>query len=292
MQLCKSLKKGYSAHITTNGYFLNESNFRKLLSRSVIAYQITIDGTKEVHDKYRHTADGRGTFDTIMKNLIDIKNNCKSHTFHISIRTNFTLESLEVLEDYIKILNDNFGKDKRFSLFIRTASDQGGDNTIFEIKDKLLQAQDVSSIASKVKKLIGSTPVNVDQHIHMIAPGGSMCYAATNNHYVIDSSGNIRKCTHFLNDPINCIGKIEPNGQCKIDEGLEAKWVGKMLLNKKCMQCSFLGACFNRVCPFNRFNNNEDDTAYCPYEKEALNDIISIAADTSYKDKFYSIHYM
>lgn len=290
--LCKTLKKGYSAHITTNGYFLDKNNFEKLLSRNVLAYQITIDGTKDIHDKYRHTADGKGTFDKILKNLLYIKNNVKSHTFHISIRTNFTSESLEKLDDYIKLLNDSFKDDKRFSLFIRVASNQGGNNKIHEIEDELLNSTQVSSIAKSIKNKLPDNSVNVDQHIHMIAPGGSMCYAATNNHYVIDPYGNLRKCTHFLDDKFNCIGKIEPNGQHHIDEGLEARWVGKMILNEKCKKCSFLGACFNRVCPYNRFNNQNDDTAYCPYEKEDLEDIMAIAADTSYRDRFYNIYSM
>ena len=54
----------------------------------MIAHTVSIDGIKETHDKQRVLANGEGTYDTIMSNLLDIKNKTKSAIQKIIIRTN------------------------------------------------------------------------------------------------------------------------------------------------------------------------------------------------------------
>jgi uncharacterized protein len=41
--------------MTTNGYLLNRDLFNKLLNLYIKQYQITIDGTEDIHDKNRVT---------------------------------------------------------------------------------------------------------------------------------------------------------------------------------------------------------------------------------------------
>ena len=58
IEICRKAHKGYSAGITTNGYLLSFDTFKTLYNNKVIAYQITLDGLKQEHDKHRCT---RGT---------------------------------------------------------------------------------------------------------------------------------------------------------------------------------------------------------------------------------------
>ena len=59
--------------MTTNGFFLDKTMFDMLYKLKIYNYQITIDGEKEHHDKYRVTHNGKGTYDVIMSNLLNIK---------------------------------------------------------------------------------------------------------------------------------------------------------------------------------------------------------------------------
>lgn len=57
--------------VTTNGTLLTEETARYLFEND-FSVLISLDGSKEEHDKYRIFVDGRGSFDTIMHNLKNI----------------------------------------------------------------------------------------------------------------------------------------------------------------------------------------------------------------------------
>lgn len=60
--------------MTTNGYLLTKDKAAKLIECGINLYQITIDGTSNTHDKYRQLKNGSPTWQTIVNNLIDLKN--------------------------------------------------------------------------------------------------------------------------------------------------------------------------------------------------------------------------
>lgn len=132
MDICRKARRKYISDITTNGYLLSLENFKKLLSLNVIEYQITIDGTKEIHDTKKPLINGDGTFDVVTNNLRDIKQNIKTSTFSIIIRSNVTDEALLSLDDFTAFFDNLLKGDKRFSFFLRPAGDWGGNNRLSE----------------------------------------------------------------------------------------------------------------------------------------------------------------
>ncbi|RME53164.1 MAG: radical SAM protein, partial [Caldilineae bacterium] len=62
-------KFSYYAMATTNGYLLTQERADLYYSIGLKRYQITFDGTKNVHDLWRAKYGGGGTFDTIWSNL-------------------------------------------------------------------------------------------------------------------------------------------------------------------------------------------------------------------------------
>jgi uncharacterized protein len=55
-------------NLTTNGTLLNVDIIRYLIENDIVV-TVSLDGSKEEHDANRVTADGKGTFDKIIKNL-------------------------------------------------------------------------------------------------------------------------------------------------------------------------------------------------------------------------------
>lgn len=125
-EVCKKHYKPFNAMITTNGYALDLETFNILLDCGVRYFQITLDGTKEIHDKQRALKNGSGTFDRILQNLLDIKNIRKNIQFKIHLRTNVAKEMIPKLGDHVRFLHDNFGDDERFTFFFRQVFDWGG----------------------------------------------------------------------------------------------------------------------------------------------------------------------
>lgn len=70
--LCKELEVTYDKkiyiNICTNGTILDDE-LLALMKDNQIGLQISIDGPKEIHDKYRPTADNGSSYDLIVKNL-------------------------------------------------------------------------------------------------------------------------------------------------------------------------------------------------------------------------------
>ena len=69
---CYGDKIQYS--LSTNGLALTESVIDWICTSQKFLVNITIDGNKEMHDKYRRTDSGSGSYDVIIKNLERFKN--------------------------------------------------------------------------------------------------------------------------------------------------------------------------------------------------------------------------
>lgn len=95
-------KKGisYFFSLVSNGSLLTENRVKELAKIGLKHVKVTIDGPKEIHDKYRPFKSGAGSFDTIIKN---IKKSC--NIIKISIGGNFDAENYEkylLLLDYLE----------------------------------------------------------------------------------------------------------------------------------------------------------------------------------------------
>lgn len=86
--------------IVTNGYNLDTFTFNKLLELGISQFQITVDGSKEMHDKNRFTKEGTGSFDIILKNLTNILNS--NNNFSVTLRLNVNNTFFENLDSIKK----------------------------------------------------------------------------------------------------------------------------------------------------------------------------------------------
>jgi uncharacterized protein len=267
--ICAAIKRPYFSDMTTNAYLLNLGMLRKMNGCNVLSYQITIDGTRDTHDSLRPLAGGAKTFDTVTSNLLDIKNNVKTGRFQIIIRTNFTNDM--DIEKYAKHFSGLFGDDKRFLFFVRTAGDWGG-TRVDEIRNALMGND---SEAKLYEKLAASkTKLNLVLHESFLMPLGSVCYACRAGSLVIDSAGNIRRCTCSLDDDEhNKIGELDLDGNMRINAGKASMWLPQMPQNPKCLECFFLPACFRSACPRNLICSR-NEAAPCPHEKENIDSVL------------------
>lgn len=103
--------------MTTNGLLLSDCISNELKSLGIRLLQVTIDGTKDMHDQRRPTLGGQGTYSKIMANLQAAAANHK-----ITLRINI----------------DRQNKDDVFS-FLRELKNQGL-NRAFSVNPELVQA--------------------------------------------------------------------------------------------------------------------------------------------------------
>ncbi|MCL2717616.1 MAG: radical SAM protein [Lachnospiraceae bacterium] len=283
IEICKKTKRKYSANMVTNGYLLTLDNFRKLLKYKVLAYQLTIDGLKETQDYQKPLVGGGGTFDRVIENLLAIKNNVKTGIFSIMIRTNFTKEIYEQIDEYIDFYHEHFGDDKRFGFFIRPASNFGGDR-VKEMYSSFLGDGGILEICDKFVK--NDKALALMNNI-FLRPGANICYAAHPTKFVIDSEGGVRKCSCNLDDDnYNKIGHLTENGEMGIDADKHSKWFFSFERDKICSQCFLLPTCLQNNCPEKRIIHNIQENI-CPYEKTLVDYTLQLYSKTEPFDMIY-----
>lgn len=203
-----------SSTITTNGYFLNAEMAKNLTSMGLNRFQVTLDGTKDCHDKTRLLASGKGSFDQIWGNITSLLNS--SYVFELLLRVHYTANTHSDVKSLVSMINDRFPNEKRLQILLKAIARLGGKNDhqilpILERNQKSLE----SDIVSKGDRISFITKSAIDNYV---------CYAAKRNSILIRADGRLGKCTVALEDPINTVGKIETTGIITIDEGKMDIW--------------------------------------------------------------------
>ena len=238
--ICKRKKKIYNAGITTNGYNLDIETFKKLKKMHVTDYQVTIDGLPSIHDNQRVLENGGKTFDVIMNNLVNIKDNIKSSIITFIIRTNISKDMVEHMDEFCAILANCFKGDRRFKFFWQLVGDYG------YVKEE--GVRDLFGSTKDYKWLIENyTDWFINSHTATLyGPDGGVCYALKRNSILLDANGNIRKCTCDLDEEANCFGTI----QTGIDNEKHETWLNDRTITSasSCYYCKKRPLCHNRQC--------------------------------------------
>lgn len=275
IDICRKARKGYSAAITTNGYLLDINTFRMLYDNKVIAYQITLDGLKKNHDKQRCLSNQKGTFDKILSNLLDIKNTTSSAAFRINIRTNFTKDIVDNIEDYLSFYQDQFIGDNRFVFFARAAEDWGGERV--KGFEGLLNANEQHTL---LEKIYNKNP-KIDFYVNysFLEPTSTVCHAVHKNMFNIGCDGKVYKCDSSIE--LACIGEICAGGKMVLDEYKMALWsCGTRYTSLECDECFFSCSCIKGGCPLDIVKGYDREKYRCSFEKYNIDALLKMFAST------------
>jgi uncharacterized protein len=211
----------YSGGMTTNGYLLDYETAKDLADVGVQKYQISLDGSREIHNKSRIRADGNGTFDRIWTNLLAIRNS--SLPVSILVRIHFSAETFQQLDALIEDLKKEFLPDPRFLFLFKSIGRWGGANDN-EIKVLSLKKKE-KALQSLQTKLFGE---NLNSLQNLLEPDNYVCYASRSNSLVIRSNGDVAKCTVALYDDRNKVATLQPDGTLQLIPGRLAPWLRGM----------------------------------------------------------------
>lgn len=260
LAICKEQGKRYFSNMTTNGYLLTPDVFDKLYRLRVSSYQITFDGTKETHDQHRVLADGRGSFDVIFNNLKRIKEMPHAQ-FLITLRSNVDQENQYQMHEYMDLVQETFGGDKRFSNHFVPVQKMGGE------QDANIHLCDNKDIIPLMEEGIDKG-LNFAHPLHMFQPNRSICYAAKPSSFVIGSDGMVYKCTVAFDDERNHVGQLYEDGQMEIYFDRFALWVANGAAeDTRCQKCHFRPACQGEACPLEKI---ESGRTPCPPVKKNM----------------------
>lgn len=269
-EICAFYRKPYTASMTTNGFLLDADTFKRLLKCNVVYYQITVDGTKDIHDVQRpHAHLAVSTYDRVIGNLKQIKSQVKNGMFRITIRSNFSKLHFGKIAEYKKTFADLLGDDKRFQFFVRPVMDWGGES-VCEFKDNLVDGSGLDafydalmSCESKLNFIYGD----------FLDCASAVCEAGKKNAFVIIPDGGVYKCTCHFEEPEARIGSLRSDGNLELDPYAAAGWLCDPSHCKA--GCSYAPICLRESCPAVRVLKQEKKSN-CPLEKRSLDKILQL----------------
>jgi uncharacterized protein len=264
IKICEKNGCTYTSSITTNGFLLNDDIIRKLDSYHINYIQITFDGDKYFHDKYRFLKNGKGTFDILHNNLI----NCikkKNKDCKVTVRLNCTDFNYKSIIDFLE----------RFPLYVRKRTGIFF-RWIFSCEAKNFKQfsnhltgekayKNLSVLYSKAKALGWNVrnPNNKE--------GYNYCEVDFLDHYLVGPDGSLFLCSHTM-DKKDSIGNINRKKSIIFENKLKnlSEWYSaEPFGDKDCVQCKLLPVCLGG-CRKERINGNKS----CIDEKKSIKEFV------------------
>ncbi|WP_223265590.1 radical SAM protein [Pseudomonas chlororaphis] len=216
-KLCMDHGVGFGGALTTNGYLLDMPTIRKLFELGQRAYQISLDGLGEAHDRTRKLASGAGTFERIWANLKMLRNS--NLAVSVLLRVHLTPENSQSVIALSGALREEFLHDSRFSVLLKPIENLGGPNSA---NIASLSKAGRTELLGKINRVLyrGSPPASLTKTAFK-----EVCYASRPNSFVIRADGRVQKCSVALSDAHNTVGNLADDGSIQLDRSLMGKWM-------------------------------------------------------------------
>ncbi len=253
----------YSMSLVTNGTLLTRPLVEELLPLGLESAQVTLDGSPEIHDRQRPFASGRGSYGTILKNVVDVH---KSVT--LKLGGNFTQDNFRrfprMLDDLLAAGVDPARLDPiQFAPILprsgRTAGHDAGGCLFTGDEPWLIEA------ALYLREETLARGFAVDR------PGMGICMVELEDRLVVNRDGTLYKCPAFLGWPELSVGTLaEGIGDYSESHRLDF-WK-----TETCLDCAYLPLCFGgcRLLPMLRRGAIDGVDCRKPFFDAALEKII------------------
>jgi len=243
-------KKEAPITIITNGVSIKE--FIGILlpvKERIEMLQITIDGPREIHDKRRKYASGKGSFDQISKNIdLLLKNNIRTN-----VRINIDNTNIEYIPDlYEYVSGKNWMRHPDFSIRLAPVTDHTTldyDNIVIpeeKLLERLIRVYDEYPVLEEIFGFYLFKPLRHILDILNGAPNVSPkffnCESNLLELNVFCPDGYIYACGESIGKPYLAIGRFSPELEFYPDK--KTLWTERTILNiKKCRTCRFAPVC-------------------------------------------------
>jgi uncharacterized protein len=268
---CKKQDVIFSCSMVTNGYSLSPQIVARLKKCEIKKLQITLDGCREYHDRFRYRPGGGDTYDRIMDNIVM----AYGEGLKITLRSNINKDNYEGIYKLIdelaeKILNkDDFVFAPCMVTDFKTSRGHCSCNVFSNREFSLLEPEILLYSAKKGFKI--RLGILYTHRIH--------CGANTLPLHVIDAHGNVLKCWCNLGRADNNkIGIIKENGDILYtDYKVLTKWMSWDPFDiEDCVKCKVLPICMGGCMYHNIMGETDTIDIGCSHRRHNIEDIIKV----------------
>lgn len=230
IDLCHKYKINFYANIISNGYLINEKVAQKLHDLKIYGAQITIDGTKDIHNKRRFLKNNT-TVDTYSKIISGI-NHLLDNNIKVSIRINVDKNNKSMVEETLITLVNKIKNLENTNIYVAHVFDE--DDSSY-----CLSKEEFSEIEIKAAKLLSKLGLKHMRQKLYPKCKYNFCSATIKNNIVISPTGEIFKCWNDICTNKYSIGKISDHNFSLSEEN---EWLNYKLPNR-CLNCKYLPLC-------------------------------------------------
>ena len=254
--VCEEKKVFFISGITTNGYLINTEMIDFFKKVNMQSFQITLDGSKDIHDTIRYTHSNKGSYDRIVHNIILLTRELKPQ--NLSLRINYTSKSFSSIGCII----DSFPKDIRANIKVLLQQ-------VWQDKEsKRLTMREIGDLQFKFKE----AGFQIEREILHCSTETS-CYADNFNQSVINYDGRVFKCTALNFEKTQEDGILTDDGNILWGNSLAHKIIHATFENEYCKECRFLPICYGPCHKKTTYVADGDDfEKYC--FKEGIKDTL------------------
>lgn len=246
-ETCRDKGVNFLSNVTTNGLLITTEMVNEFIQYNLKGVQITLDGSRKLHDKIRFVSKNRGSYGEIMKNVLLLCDN----KVYVILRINFTSETLEEITDIIhdlSALSDEKRKFLKVSFHqvwqTKEMNNLSYSNELRLVKQKFIDAN-FNVASSSSRSMIYNS-----------------CYADKRNEVVVNYNGDIFKCTAREFTKENREGIINDRGEVEWNTRHKSRMMAK-LNNRPCQECPILPLC-GSGCSQVAFESKGED--YCVHD--------------------------
>ena len=287
--------------LQTNGILINDA-WAEFLKANQFLVGLSIDGPRELHDRYRITRSGKPTFDKVMAGVDALKRHGVPFNALVTVnRTNarFPLEVYRFVTRELGATYVQFNPCVEPVDFTQTAPHFWRDDSIPTVGSRRARPGDLDSIVTDwsvdpddwgrfliatfeewVNNDLGRVQVNLFETAvaQMMGMPAQICTTAEfcGKGLAVEKNGDVFSCDHYVY-PEYQIGNIADNSLARMafSERQQAFGMGKCdTLPQQCKQCPYLKLCHGE-CPKNRLVLTTDGEAglnyLCPGIKAFFN---------------------
>jgi uncharacterized protein len=263
LKLCSQHNCEYHAGIITNGVLLTEENAKKLSDSNITFVQISLDGTKEIHNKTRYSKGNKGTFDTIIENIKNALDILPS----IYLRINLNKDNVSCLDNLLDYLASE-GLKNKIQVYVGQIEPIGAIRSCNDITTKCI----VDGFFAETYVNFNKTAIQKgwDPEPYLVpATTFGLCAAEMDNAFVVEPNGDLQKCWVPIGDEKERVGNLRDG---VITSGTLNKWIGYSPLDDpECRECDVLPLCYGN-CVYR--NLLEPESKHCGVWKYQLGNVL------------------
>ena len=264
-QKLKQNEVSFSASMITNGSLLNERVVEVLNKIPMEYIQISMDGTRTVHDSRRHFHTGIGSFDIIVKG---IKNLLTNTSIPITIQLSIDRSNSKEYERLLEFFNLVFPTEMNANR-IQMNFNIIKDRTDFDRNGVCMNHQDYFNFLTYANK------ISVKNKRPLTLPDMAQpCMYVSREAYAIAPDGSLYKCIEHIGNKDKSVGNILTK-EISLTDISSCTFSQCYMDNAECQQCKIMPIC-GGGCPLDREAEFGSNRLSCSFYRDYIDKILSV----------------